>query len=170
MVVDTCRQVIEFLLSLLPMCIVSRYCCDAWHELHFGLLSGFHFCLCLQRYDPVSKSQKKKITSLWQTEQKKQSKKADLEVKKKEEGFLLWCCSHLLHLGMHDLRCGTVDAGIKVPSVENPEVTSVFPLKPREGQNIARHASPTARSSFLLLISTFPVHSPSFFSNPFPTF
>ena len=69
---------------------------------------------------------------------------------------------------MHDLRCGTVDAGIKVPSVENPEVTSVFPLKPREGQNIARHASPTARSSFLLLISTFPVHSPSFFFKSFP--
>ena len=77
----------------------------------------------------MSKTQKKKITSLWQTEQKKQSKKADLEVKKKEEGFFLWCCSHLLHLGMHDLRCGTVDAGIKVPSVENPEVTKCFPFK-----------------------------------------
>ena len=88
----------------------------------------------------------------------------------KKKGFLLWCCSHLAHLGLHDSRCGTVDAGIKVPSVENPEVTSVLPLKPGEGQNIARYASPTARSSFLVLISTFPVHSPLFFSNPFPTF
>ena len=90
--------------------------------------------------------------------------------KKTQNGFRLWCCSHLPHLGLHDSQCGTVDAEIEVPSVEDPEVTSVLPLKPGEGQNIARHASPTARSSFLVLISSFPVHSPSFFPNPLPMF
>ncbi|KAL8565234.1 hypothetical protein ACOMHN_001132 [Nucella lapillus] len=37
-----------------------------------------------ERYDTVSKSQKKKVTSLWQTEQKKLAKKADQEVDKAE--------------------------------------------------------------------------------------
>ena len=62
-----------------------------------------------------------------------------------------------------DPQWGTVDAKIKVPSVENPELTDVLPLKPGVGQIIAMHASHTARNSFLVLILTFPVHSPSFF-------
>ena len=46
----------------------------------------FFVPVLLQQYEPVSKSQRKKITSLWQTEQKKQSKKADQEV-----GLLVAC-------------------------------------------------------------------------------
>ena len=57
---------------------------------------------------------------------------------------------------------GTADAEIKVPSVENSELPKVLPLKPGVGQNIAMHASSTAMNFFL--ISTFPVHSTSFFS------
>ena len=71
-----------------------------------------------------------------------------------------------------------------VPPVENPELTDVLPLKPGVCQNIATHASPTARNFFLALIWmgvkhqltyliwTFPVHSPSFFPSPksLPTF
>ena len=37
------------------------------------------------------------------------------------------------------------DAEIKVPSVENPELTNSLPLKPGAGQNIAMHALTTAR-------------------------
>ncbi|KAK7116088.1 asparagine--tRNA ligase, cytoplasmic-like [Littorina saxatilis] len=37
-----------------------------------------------ERYEPLSKSQKKKVTSLWQTEQKKLNKKAGLETEKAE--------------------------------------------------------------------------------------
>ena len=48
--------------------------------------------------------------------------------------------------------------------------SKVLPLKPGVDQNIAMHASPTARDFFLGLISTspvtFPVHSPSFFPKP----
>ena len=44
-------------------------------------------------------------------------------------------------------QCGTVDTEIKVPSVENVEL--VLPLKLGIGQNIAMHASPTARNFFL---------------------
>ena len=52
---------------------------------------------------------------------------------------------------------------IKDPSVGNPELKGSH-LKPGVGQNIAMHASSTARVFFLELISTFPVqHSPSFF-------
>ena len=42
-------------------------------------------------------------------------------------------------------------------------LTSVLPLKPGVGQNIATRALSTAMNFFLVLISTFPVHSPSFF-------
>ena len=41
--------------------------------------------------------------------------------------------------------------GLQAPSVENPEITNGFLLKPRTGQ-IAMHASPTARYFFLVLI------------------
>ena len=62
-----------------------------------------------------------------------------------------------------------MDAEIEVSSVENPEMTDVLPLNPGVGQNIATHASLIARNFFLVLISTFLVHSPSFFPNPVPT-
>ena len=39
----------------------------------------------------------------------------------------------------------TTDAEIKVPSVENGDLTNVLCLKPEVGQNIATYASPTAR-------------------------
>ena len=41
-------------------------------------------------------------------------------------------------------------------------LTSVLPLKPGVGQNIATRALSTAMNFFLVLISTFPVHSPSY--------
>ena len=43
--------------------------------------------------------------------------------------------------------------------------SKVPPLKPGARQNIAMYASPTASDFFLDLISTFLVHSPSFFPN-----
>ena len=66
---------------------------------------------------------------------------------------------------------GTADAEINVPSFET-RVDKCSPLTPGVGQNIAMHASPAARNFFLALISTFPVHSPSYFSllNPFHRF
>ena len=47
------------------------------------------------------------------------------------------------------------DGKIKVPSVENSELTNLLTLKPGVGQNIATDASPTARNFFLDQISTF---------------
>ena len=41
--------------------------------------------------------------------------------------------------------------------------TNILALKPGVGQNIARYASVTASYFCLVSISTFPVHSPSFF-------
>ena len=38
------------------------------------------------------------------------------------------------------------------------------------GQNIATHASPSARNVFLVSISTLSVHSLLFVANPLPTF
>ena len=43
----------------------------------------------------------------------------------------------------------TAVAEIKAPSLENPKLTNVLPLKPGVGQNIATHASPTAKIFFL---------------------
>ena len=65
---------------------------------------------------------------------------------------------------MHQ-RLRTAGMETKVPSVENQELTNVFDLKPRIGQNIASHACfATAKNFFPPLISTFLVHSPSLFS------
>ena len=51
---------------------------------------------------------------------------------------------------------GTVDAEIKVPSFENPELTNVLPfIKPEVGQNTSTHVLPTAINLFLVLFSTF---------------
>ena len=55
---------------------------------------------------------------------------------------------------------GAADAEIKVPSVENTD--KILPLKPGAGQDIAMHATLTARN--FLLISTRPAQSPAFFS------
>ena len=51
-----------------------------------------------------------------------------------------------------------VDAEIKVPSVENPELINALPLKPGVDQNIATRALSAARNFFLVWM----VHSPSF--------
>ena len=53
-------------------------------------------------------------------------------------------------------RLGTANAKTKDPYVENPEL-KVLLLTRGVGQNIAMHASPTARDFFIELISTFPV-------------
>ena len=69
------------------------------------------------------------------------------------------CLQVRLHLkinetlnGSHRRTCYsqgvTADTEIKVASVENQDLTNVFPLKPEIGQNIATHASPTARNVF----------------------
>ena len=58
---------------------------------------------------------------------------------------------------------------MKVPSVENPELTNVLHLKPGAGQNIATHAFPTTRNLFLVLISTSRSIRLHFFK-PFPLF
>ena len=52
------------------------------------------------------------------------------------------------------------DAEMKVPSVENTEMTHVLLLNPGVGQDIAIHASPTARNLVLVLIFylTSPIH------------
>ena len=77
----------------------------------------------------------------------------DRSVRFKPENLGFCCCSG-----------GPEDAEIKVPSFENPEMTifNVLSLNSRVGQNIALHASPTAMNVFLVLTSTFPVHSLSF--------
>lgn len=65
------------------------------------------------------------------------------------------------------LQWGTAHAEIMVPTVENPELTNVFPLislKPEVGLNIAMHALSTARNVFFVLTSTFLLHSFSFVS------
>ena len=46
-------------------------------------------------------------------------------------------------------KCGSVHAQIKVPSAENPEVSTVLTLKPGINQNIATCASSTAGKFFL---------------------
>ena len=71
---------------------------------------------------------------------------------------------YALSCSANDPQWGTVDAEMKVPSVENPELINVFPLKPGVGQKIAMYALLTARNFFHVLISTSHVHSPSFFS------
>ena len=44
------------------------------------------------------------------------------------------------------LHWGTVAAELKAPFAENPELSKVLSSKPDVGQNIAMHASPTARN------------------------
>ena len=49
------------------------------------------------------------------------------------------CSSHISQMGQD---FSPADAEVKVPSVQNPELTNVLPVKPKVGQNIAMHASP----------------------------
>ena len=85
-------------------------------------------------------------------------------------GLLCFCCclknknkivSYTFFFFSDDWQSGTRKAEIKVPSVENPELANVLHLNPRICQNIATHASPTAKKIFFVLISTFPGHLPS---------
>ena len=64
----------------------------------------------------------------------------------------------------------TANTETKVQSVRNPELTNVLLLKPGVGQNIATCTPPTDRNFFPVLISTFLVHSLSFFSKSSPYF
>ena len=66
-------------------------------------------------------------------------------------------------------QLGTADAEIN-DHLLRTQSFKVLPLKPGVGQNIAKHASPTARDFFLELLFAFPVHSPSFFLTPLPSF
>ena len=57
---------------------------------------------------------------------------------------------HSLPLGLSRLRSGALRTHkLKYPSVENPELTKVLPSKPRVGQNVATHASRTAKNVFV---------------------
>ena len=46
--------------------------------------------------------------------------------------------------------CG--DTEMKVPSVENRDLTNILPVKHGVAQHIARHASPTARNVLLVYL------------------
>ena len=50
------------------------------------------------------------------------------------------------------------------------KTSKTLPLKPGVGQNIDKHASPTAKEFSLELISTLPVHSPAFFPKSLPRY
>ena len=69
-----------------------------------------------------------------------------------------YLCLHV-HIKMATRKEGTTDVEIKVPSAENPEVTSAVPLKPGVGQNIYL----TASNFLLVIISTFGVTGPFIF-------
>ena len=64
--------------------------------------------------------------------------------------FVLFCFVFLFVCSFVQCKWGTADAEIKVFSFENPEVLRVLQFKPRAGQNLAKHASPTARIFFPL--------------------
>ena len=91
-------------------------------------------------------------------------------------GFFCFCflSMQLIHQLLVDwLMCpsssfsqwGTADENVYGPLCSEPTVAND---SPGVGQNIATHASPAIRNSFLVLLSTFPVHSSSFFSQSFP--
>ena len=71
----------------------------------------------------------------------------------------------LLKLGISLLR--TQYSGF---SLENLVLFSRLTLKSGVGQNTTMHASPTARNFVLVLISTSPVHSTPFVTDPLPTY
>lgn len=55
------------------------------------------------------------------------------------------------------LQLGTADTEVEVPSVDNPGLPKVLPLKPAVGQTIATHASHAAME--LLFFSFLPFWS-----------
>ena len=55
------------------------------------------------------------------------------------------------------LQWGIVKTEVKMPTVENPMLTNVLPLKTGVGQNKAMHALPTAKNFFLVLILDLPI-------------
>ena len=55
-------------------------------------------------------------------------------------------------------------------NLSRTQSSKIFPLRLAIGQNIATHASLTAKDFSFELISSFPVHSPPFFSKPLPSF
>ena len=58
---------------------------------------------------------------------------------------------------------------LSVPSVQNPKLTSVLPVKTGVGQKLATHVSPTSRNLFV----NFDLYSPFIFilfRNPLLTF
>ena len=50
------------------------------------------------------------------------------------------------------LQWGIVKTEVKMPTVENPMLTNVLPLKTGVGQSKAMHALPIAKNFFLVLI------------------
>ena len=60
--------------------------------------------------------------------------------------------------------------GIKVHSVENPDLTDALLLKPGVGHDVDTHASTTSRNFVLVLTFTIMVHSPSFLPKSSPWF
>ena len=83
------------------------------------------------------------------------------------DAYCFQVCQHVVHTACFcsGVLC-TAYAEIKIPSVENTELTNVLLLKSGLGQNIATHASPTTRNFLLVLISAIPVRWPSFFPSP----
>jgi len=62
-------------------------------------------------------------------------------------------------------------AEIKIPSVDDPELTNVFPISSLEYVRIySCMLLPVPEIFFLVLISTFPGHLHFFLPNPLPTF
>ena len=51
------------------------------------------------------------------------------------------------------MQWGTVDAEMRVPCGEVPELTDFLPFKPGVGQNVATHAFPTAMNCFLVQLN-----------------
>ena len=47
------------------------------------------------------------------------------------------------------MQWGTAGGKINVPSVKNPDLSTVVPWKPGVGQNIAMHTSPTASNLYI---------------------
>ena len=67
-------------------------------------------------------------------------------------------------------RSGILRTQILKTNLLRTQSSMSLPLQPGVCQNIATHALSSASDFFLELISTFPVHSPSFFSKPLSSF
>ena len=77
--------------------------------------------------------------------------------------------SPTLPLGLSRLRSGALRTHkLKYPSVENPELTNVLPSKPRVGQNVATHASRSAKNVFVLFVFCSNIYLSGLFTSPPP--